>query len=120
LEQGLAGYLKQVWEISGWLFKGQYRFRTGYSCESQVGTVYQDIADSLDEGFRTGARIIYVSKAFDLVPYDRLLMKTAVIVDLRVVVWVMELLLGRPQRGRLDAHFLEEVKENSGLPQGSE
>jgi hypothetical protein len=33
----------------------------------------QDIADSLDEGARIEAIIIYFSKAFDLIPYDRLL-----------------------------------------------
>jgi hypothetical protein len=35
------------------------------------------IADSLDEGVRTDAIIIDFSKGFDLVPYDRLLMKIA-------------------------------------------
>ena len=44
-----AGYLRQVWEMSGWLYEGQHGFRTGYSCDSQVVTACQDIADSLDE-----------------------------------------------------------------------
>ena len=35
-----------------WLYEGQYGFRPGYSRESQVITVCQDIADSLDEGGR--------------------------------------------------------------------
>ena len=73
--------------MSGWLYEGQHAFRPGYSSESQVVTVCQDIADSLDEGFRTDAIIIDLSKAFDLVPHDRLLTKiTATRVDLRVVV----------------------------------
>ena len=60
---------------------------TGYSCESQDVTVCQDIADSLDEGVRTDAKIIDFSKAFDLVPHDRLRTKIARTgVDLRVVV----------------------------------
>ena len=41
----------------------QHRFRLGYSCERQVITVYQDKANSLDEGI-----IIDFSKAFNLVP----------------------------------------------------
>ena len=62
-------------------------------------TVCQNIADSLDEGVRTNAIKIDFSKAFDLVPHDRLLAKIAATgVDLRVVVWVKELLLGRSQR----------------------
>jgi hypothetical protein len=55
--------------------------------------------NSLDEGVRTDATIIDFSKAFDLVPHDRLLTKIAATgVDLRVVVWVKEFLLGRTQR----------------------
>ena len=70
---------------------GQGGFRRRYSCGSQVVTVCQDIADSLDEGVRIDAIIIDFSKTFDLVPRDRLLTKIPVIgVDLRVVVWVKE------------------------------
>jgi hypothetical protein len=69
-----------------WLFDGKHGFGPGYSCESQVITVYQDIADSLDNGSRIDAIIIDFSKAFALVPHDRLLTKTAASgVDSRVV-----------------------------------
>jgi len=51
--------------------------------------------DSLDKEVRTEA-IIYFSKIFNLVPHDTLLTKFAANgVDLRVVVWVKEILLGR-------------------------
>ena len=99
-------------------YEGQHGFRSGYSCESQVVTVCQDIADSLDERVRTEAIIIDFSKAFDLVPHDRLLTKiTASGVDLRVVVWVKEFLLGRSQR--VDGQLSEEVRVTSEVPQGS-
>ena len=120
MEHVIAGYLRQVWEMSGWLYEDQHGFRPGYSCESQVVTVCQDIADSLDEGVRTGAIIIDFSKAFDLVQHDRLLMKImATRVDLRVVVWVKEFLLGCSQRVRLDRQLTGEVRVTSGVPQGS-
>ena len=61
----IAGYLRQVWEMSGWLYEGQYGFRPGYSCESQVVTICQDISDSLDEGVRTDSIKMDFSKAFD-------------------------------------------------------
>ena len=48
LEHVIAGYLKQVWDKNDWLYDGQYGFRPGYFCESQVITVCHDIADSLD------------------------------------------------------------------------
>jgi hypothetical protein len=70
-------YLRKIWDKMNWLFEGQHGFRPGYSCESQVITVCQDIADSLDNGGRIDAIIIDFSKAFDLVPHDRLLMKIA-------------------------------------------
>jgi len=50
-----------------WLYEGQQGFRPGYSCESQVVTVCQDIADSLDNGDKIGAFIVDFSKALDLV-----------------------------------------------------
>jgi len=52
-----AGYLKQVWGKNDWLYEGEHGFRPGYSCESQVMTVCQDIADSLDEGVSIDAII---------------------------------------------------------------
>jgi len=62
----------------------------------KVITVCQDIADCLDEGVGIDAFIIDFSKAFDLVPHDRLFTKRAASgVDSRVVVWVGEFLVGR-------------------------
>jgi len=72
MEHVIAGYLRRVWEMSGWLYEGQDGFRPGYSRESHVVMVRQDIAESMDEGVRTDAIIIDFSKAFDLVPRDRL------------------------------------------------
>jgi len=55
---------------------------------------------------------------FDLVPHDRLLTKiTATGVDLRLVVWVKEFLLGHSQRVRVDYQLSEEVRVTSGVPQ---
>jgi hypothetical protein len=56
MEHAIAGYLRQIWERSEWLYKDQHGFRPGYSCESQIVTVHQDIADALDEGARTDKR----------------------------------------------------------------
>jgi len=74
LEHVRAGYLRQVWDKNDWLYEGQHGLRLGYSCESQVITVCQDITDSGRGGWY---RCDYnrLSKAFDLVPHDRLLTK---------------------------------------------
>jgi hypothetical protein len=55
---------------------------------------------------------------FDLVPYDRLLMKiSASGMDSRVAVRVKEIFLGRSPRG--GSQLSEEVRVTSGVPQGN-
>ena len=95
-----------MWEDRDWFYEGQHGFRPGYSCESQIITVCQGISGTLDEAARLDAIIIDFSKAFDLVPHDRLLKKTAASgVDSRVVIWIREFLIGRSQRVRVERHY---------------
>ena len=109
-----------MWEDRKWLYEGQHGFRPGYSCESQIITVCQDISDTLDEAARLDMIITDFSKAFELVPHDRLLKKIAASgVDSRVVIWIREFLIGRSQRVRVERHYSEEVRVTSGVPQGS-
>ena len=116
----MASYLRQVWNKNDWLYEGQHGFRSGYSCESQVITVCQDIADSLDNGDKIDAIIVEFSKAFDLVPHGRLLNKIANSgVDSKVVVWIREFLLGCMQRVRVGWQLSEEFRVTSDVPQGS-
>ena len=95
-------------------------FRLGYSCDSQIFTLYQRIADSLHEGARIDAIIIDFSKAFNSVPHDRLVMKTAVPgSDSIGVVWIREIPLGRSHRDGIEGKLSEEARVTSGVPQGS-
>ena len=55
MEHVIASFLRQVWDKNDWLYEGQHGIRPGYSCESQVITVCQDIADSLGNGDRIDA-----------------------------------------------------------------
>jgi hypothetical protein len=60
------------------------------------------------------------SKTFDLVPHDRFLTKIGETgVDLGLVVWVKVFHLGRSQRNRVHGQLSQEVRVNSGVPQGS-
>jgi len=105
-----------VWNKNDWLYESQHGFRPGYLCESQVITVCQDIADSLDNGDKIDAIIVDFPKAFDLVPHGRLLTKIANSdVDYRVVVWIREFLLGRTQRVRVGVQLFAEVRVTSGV-----
>ena len=120
MEHVIAGYMRQVWENSDWIYEGQHGFRPGYSCESQIITICQDISDALDEATRLDAIIIDFSKAFDRVPHDRLLKKISDSgVDPRVIVWIREFLIGRSQRVRVGGKLSDEVRVTSGVPQGS-
>jgi hypothetical protein len=72
----------------------------------------------MDNGDRIDAIVIDFSKAFLLVPHDRLLMKTAILgVDSSVVTWVRELLFGCTQRVRVGGQLSEEFRVTSGVPQ---
>jgi len=56
----------------------------------------------MDNGDRIESIVIAFSKAFDVIPHDRLLMQIAIWgLDSRVVAWVREFLLGRTQRVRV-------------------
>jgi len=120
MEHVIASYIRQVWHKNDCLYEVQHGFRPGYTCEIQVITVCQDIADSLDNGDKIDAVIVDFSKAFDLVPHGRLLTKIANTgVDSRVVVWIREFLLGRTQRVRVGGLIFEEIRVTSDVPQGS-
>jgi hypothetical protein len=109
-----------MWEGKDWLYEGQHGFRLGYSCERQVITVCQDIADTLDYGDRTDVIIVDFAKSFDIVPHGRLLVKIANSgVDTRVVAWIREFLTGRTQRVRVGRQMSDEDRVTSGLPQDS-
>ena len=45
MEHAIASYLRKLWDRNDWLYEGQHGFRPGYSCERQVISVCQDIAD---------------------------------------------------------------------------
>jgi hypothetical protein len=34
MQHAIGGYLRHVWDTSGWLYEGQHGFRPGYSCKS--------------------------------------------------------------------------------------
>ena len=107
-----------MWDRNDRLYEGKHGFRQGYSCESEVNLVCQDNVDSVDKRARLDAIIIDFAKAFDLVPHDRLLTKTAASgMELRVVVWKREFFLGRIQRVRVGGQLSEEVTVTSGVLQ---
>jgi len=43
MEHVIASYLRHVWDKNDWLYEGQHGFIPGYSCESQVIKVCQEV-----------------------------------------------------------------------------
>ncbi|KAJ4449146.1 hypothetical protein ANN_00541, partial [Periplaneta americana] len=94
--------------LPGWVFsevfpnRKQHGFREGFSCDSQITSLVQDLAEEVDRGGRIDAVVIDFSKAFDLVPHDILIDKLSRLgIDKRVVLWIQEFLKGRTQRVRV-------------------
>jgi hypothetical protein len=71
-------------------------------------------------GVSVDAITIDFSKAFDLVPHDRMFTKLeASGVDSMIVFWVREFLVGGTQRLRVGGQLSNEIKVTSVVPQGS-
>jgi len=120
MEYVITKYIRETWEKTNWLSEKQHGFRPGYSCDSQLVTVCQDLADSLDTGERIDAIVIDFSKAFDLVPHDRLLFKISNSgLDSRILAWIKDFLTGRTQKVRIQQELSNDVQVTSGIPQGS-
>ena len=49
----------------------QHGFRRGYSCETQLITIIEQVARYLDNGSQTDLLLLDFSKAFDSVPHQR-------------------------------------------------
>ena len=119
-ERILSEYIRQILYNSGFLFSGQHGFRKGYSCESQLTSLVQDLEDSIDQGFETDALFLDMQKAFDLVPHDLLLEKLNSVIDDKLVVnWVGEFLRHRFQSVRVGRQMSQKRKVDSGVPQGT-
>jgi len=77
----------------------------------KVITACQNIAELLDEGVGIDAIIINFSKAFNLVPHDRLLTKLgASVVDSREVVWVWEFVVGLRKGSEWEGNYPRKSK----------
>jgi hypothetical protein len=88
---------------------------TGYSrvntdSGGDIKMFCQDTAHSLDNGGNVDTIIIDFSMAFNLVLQDPLLIKIAALrVNLRVVAWIREILLGRVLRVWVERQLSEEI-----------
>ena len=52
------------------IYKSQYGFRTGYSCQDAIAELIGEIARNLDEGLHTIGVFLDLSKAFDTLQHE--------------------------------------------------
>lgn len=98
----------------------QHGFRKGRSCETQLSLTVNDLAKILDKQGQADVIIMDFSKAFDLVPHQRLLLKLkqAGITGL-LHSWLENFLTKRTQQVVLEGVSSASVNVSSGVPQGT-
>ena len=107
-------------EVQNILTDAQHGFRKSRSCESQLIITLQDLAKTVDDKGQTDVVLLDFSKAFDKVPYKRLLHK----LDHYGVRgsrhrWISDFLGGREQQVVLDGPKSRSASILSGVPKGS-
>ena len=95
-------------------------FRSGYSCETQLITTMHDLFESYAAGKQTDVAILDFSKAFDMVPHNKLHHK----LDHYGIrgpshKWLTNFLTKRKMRVVLEGEASGEAAVDSGVPQGT-
>ena len=98
----------------------QHGFRAKRSCETQIWTLYHELASSLDKNVQTDMIILDFSKAFDRVPHQRLLKKVHHYgIRGNTHQWNSSFLNSRTQQVLVEEQSSEKIPVVSGVPQGS-
>ena len=98
----------------------QHGFRKGRSYETQLPLTVNDLANILDGRGQADVIIMDFSKAFDLVPHQRLLLKLQQAgVTGPLHTWISNFLTKRSQKVVLEGVSSSSVQVTSGVPQGT-
>ena len=102
------------------LMDSQYGFRSKRSCKTQLLTFVDELLQSLPARGQIDLAILDFSKAFDVVPYARLLYKLELYgIKGATLRWISSFLHERTQRVVVDDQTSDEAPVTSGVPQGS-
>ena len=102
------------------LINNQHGFRSGFSCQTQLISLIDDIAYAMDNHYQTDLILLDFSKAFDTVPHRRLLAKLQYYkIDNLVWKWIQSWLTERSQSVVIDGASSKPVSVLSGVPQGT-
>ena len=77
LEHVIHSHIMRYFDKYDILTSQQHGFRSAHSCETQLIQTIHDLTSSLNSNTQTDIVIMDFSKAFDVVPHNRLLLKLA-------------------------------------------
>jgi hypothetical protein len=98
----------------------QHGFRRGRSCETQLAGLVDDLAQVLNDRGQIDLCIMDFSKAFDVVPHQRLLTKLHHLgIRQNTHQWIEGFLSNRTQRVVIDSQHSSKSPVVSGVPQGT-
>lgn len=102
------------------LDEAQHGFQERKSTESQLILCVDDLAKNIDNGVQTDCILLDFSKAFDVVPHKRLMLKIAYYgIHGKLLNWLSSFLTGRTQKVVLEGQSSSEIEVLSGVPQGT-
>ena len=98
----------------------QFGFRSGHSCSTQLLSVLEDWSKALDCNENVDVIYLDFRKAFDTVPYARLINKLyAYGIRRRLLRWIQNFLTNRKQKIIVQGEESQWADVASGIPQGS-
>jgi hypothetical protein len=107
-------------ETNGLLSDSQHGFRQLRSCETQLLLFIDELARSMCEGDQVDVAVMDFSKAFDVVPHERLLAKLNHYgIRGTTLPWIRGFLTDRSQQVVVDGAKSASAQVTSGVPQGS-
>ena len=113
-------YILKHLETNKILTSLNHGFRSGYSCETQLLTTFNDFMKEYDKGNQTDVAILDFSKAFDTVPHKKLLHKLEQYgIEGCILAWLKDFLTNRKMKTVVEGEKSDDVKVDSGVPQGT-
>ena len=120
IEHVIHSHIMKFFDQHNILSDYQHGFRKQRSCESQLITTIQDLANGIDSSTQIDAVLLDFSKAFDKVPHKRLAAKLHHYgVRGNTLLWIESFLSGRTQRVIVEGQSSSTAPVTSGVPQGT-
>lgn len=120
MEHIIASNMMHHLENNNILYDLQHGFRSSRSCETQLVSFIQELAESNNKNIQTDVIVMDFAKAFDKVPHKRLLHKLKYYgINTNIINWIEDFLTLRTQTVMLDGETSEKIHVTSGVPQGT-